>query len=106
VTTIDAVGRDSSALRGALSVSDVVVLIPFAPRSFDVWALQDMQELVIESRSASDLQAFAFVNKADPQGNENREAAQALSDYPALMLLDVLSRTERCLRTQAAPGCM
>jgi chromosome partitioning protein len=36
------------------------------PRSFDIWALQDMQEIVTESRSASDLQAFAFANKADP----------------------------------------
>lgn len=85
---IDAGGRDSTALRGALTVSDVV-LIPFAPRSFDVWALKDMSDLVIESRSIADLQALAFVNKADAQGSENREAAEALADYPALSLLDV-----------------
>jgi chromosome partitioning protein len=85
---IDAGGRDSTALRGALTVSDAV-LIPFAPRSFDVWALKDMSDLVIESRSIADLQALAFVNKADAQGKENREAAEALADYPALALLDV-----------------
>jgi chromosome partitioning protein len=85
---IDAGGRDSTALRGALTVSDAV-LIPFAPRSFDVWALKDMSDLVIESRSIADLQALAFVNKADAQGSENREAAEALADYPALALLDV-----------------
>ena len=85
---IDAGGRDSSALRGALIVSDAV-LIPFAPRSFDVWALKDMSDLVIESRSIVDLQALAFVNKADAQGSENREATEALADYPALSLLDV-----------------
>jgi len=85
---IDAGGRDSTALRGALTVSDAV-LIPFAPRSFDVWALKDMSDLVMESRSIADLQALAFVNKADAQGSENREAADALADYPVLELLDV-----------------
>jgi chromosome partitioning protein len=38
---IDAGGRDSTALRAALILSDVL-LVPFAPRSYDVWALDDM----------------------------------------------------------------
>ncbi len=38
---IDAGGRDSTALRAALVLSDVL-LVPFAPRSYDVWALDDM----------------------------------------------------------------
>ncbi len=36
---IDAGGRDSTALRAALILSDVL-LVPFAPRSYDVWALE------------------------------------------------------------------
>ena len=38
---IDAGGRDSTALRAALVLSDVLV-VPFAPRSLDVWALADI----------------------------------------------------------------
>jgi chromosome partitioning protein len=100
---IDAGGRDSTALRGALTVSDAV-LIPFAPRSFDVWALQDMSELVSESRSVADLHAFAFVNKADSQGSENREAAAALAEYPALSLLDVLVANRKVFADASGAG--
>jgi chromosome partitioning protein len=100
---IDAGGRDSTALRGALTVSDAV-LIPFAPRSFDVWALQDMSDLVIESRSIADLRALAFVNKADPQGTENREAGAALADYPALTLLDVLVTNRKVFADASGTG--
>ena len=38
---IDAGGRDSTALRAALVLSDVL-LVPFQPRSYDVWALEDI----------------------------------------------------------------
>lgn len=100
---IDAGGRDSTALRAALTVSELV-LIPFAPRSFDVWALQDMSDLVKESRSVADLQAFAFVNKADAQGSENREAAEALKDYPELALLDVLVRNRKVFADASGAG--
>lgn len=62
---IDAGGRDSTALRAALILSDVL-LVPFAPRSYDVWALDDMAALVDEARSVRDgLRAFAVLNQAD-----------------------------------------
>ena len=41
---IDAGGRDSTALRAALVLSDVL-LVPFQPRSYDVWALNDIAAL-------------------------------------------------------------
>jgi chromosome partitioning protein len=85
---IDAGGRDSTALRAALTVSDAV-LIPFLPRSFDVWALADIAKIVDESRAVADLRAFAFVNRADAQSKDNREAAEAVAEYPGLELLDV-----------------
>src|SRR5271154_2122566 len=76
---IDAGGRDSTALRAALILSDVLV-VPFAPRSYDVWALDDMAVLVDEARSVRDgLQAFAVLNLADPgeASADNAEAASA-----------------------------
>lgn len=42
---IDAGGRDSTALRAALVLSDVL-LVPFQPRSYDVWALNDIAALI------------------------------------------------------------
>ena len=45
---IDAGGRDSSALRAALFPSEVLI-VPFLPRSVDVWALADIAGLVEEA---------------------------------------------------------
>lgn len=47
---IDAGGRDNTALRAALLLADKVI-IPFLPRSFDVWALDDMNALLSEARA-------------------------------------------------------
>lgn len=46
---IDVGGRDTGSLRAALTVSDTL-LIPVQPRSFDIWAIGQIAELVRESR--------------------------------------------------------
>ncbi len=74
---IDAGGRDNSALRAALVLSDVV-LVPFQPRSFDVWALEDMAQLIEEAKSVRDFKAYAFLAMADPLGTDNAEAADSV----------------------------
>jgi len=86
---IDAGGRDSSALRAALVLSDVL-LVPFLPRSVDVWALADVAKLIEEARAVRDgLAALAVLNAADPGVSaDNTEAAAALADFPQLALLD------------------
>lgn len=87
---IDTGGRDTSSQRAALSVADVL-LIPCAPRSFDVWAIGKVASLVDEMRQINPkLKALVFVNKADPtgQGTENEDAVEMLNDYPNLTLID------------------
>lgn len=84
---IDAGGRDSSALRAALVASDAL-LVPFQPRSFDVWALTQIAELVDEARSVREgLKAYAVLNAADPSGKDNEDAAASLADVPQLTYL-------------------
>lgn len=73
---IDAGGRDNTALRAALMLADLV-LIPFQPRSFDVWALDDMAALLAEARAARDIRAVAFLAMADSRGHDNNDAAGA-----------------------------
>jgi len=83
---IDAGGRDSTALRAALVLTDVL-LVPYRPGSFDVWALQDISNLISEARSVRDgLKAYSIINVADsnPHSIDNREAASIFSEYPEL----------------------
>jgi chromosome partitioning protein len=79
---IDVGAKDSGAMRAALSVADVV-LIPFAPRTFDVWAFENMHDLVNEVRAMRDFKVLAFLNKADPvgQGADNEQAIAFVAGY-------------------------
>jgi chromosome partitioning protein len=63
-----------------------VLLVPFLPRSVDVWALRDIASLIDEARSLrDDLTAFAVLNAADPGvSSDNTDAVAALSDFPQL----------------------
>jgi chromosome partitioning protein len=86
---IDAGGRDSTALRAALVLSDAL-LVPYRPGSFDVWALEDISALIKEARSVRDgLNVFAIINAADsnPHSIDNREAAEVIADFPELTLI-------------------
>ncbi len=77
---IDVGGRDTTSQRAALSVCDVF-LVPFAPRSFDVWTLAKVEALVTEMRQANpSFKAYTFINKADSRGQDNTEAAQILRE--------------------------
>jgi chromosome partitioning protein len=101
---IDAGGRDSTALRAALVLSDVL-LVPFAPRSYDVWALEDMAGLVAEARSVRDgLRAYALLNLADPGGSDNAEAAAAVAEVPQFKLLDTPIRRRKAFATAGGMG--
>jgi chromosome partitioning protein len=103
---IDAGGRDSTALRAALVLSDVL-LVPFQPRSYDVWALNDIAALVDEARSVRDgLRAFAILNFADPGESsiDNIEAAEAVADVPQFKYLNTPIRRRKAFANAAGQG--
>ncbi len=97
---IDAGGRDTAGLRAALTVADLAV-IPFQPRSFDVWTLGKVAQLVEEARIVNpDLKAVAVINCADSQGDDNQAAADVLKENPAIDFLDASLG-----RRKAFPNC-
>lgn len=101
---IDAGGRDGTALRAALSLSDVV-LVPFQPRSIDIWALRDVAELVDEIRSLGrELRAIGVLSMADIQGQDNKDAAAALADYPAITYSDTPIRRRKSIANAVGAG--
>lgn len=103
---IDAGGRDSTALRASLVLSDAL-LVPFQPRSYDVWALNDIASLVDEARCVRDgLQAFAVLNCADPgdSSTDNAEAAAAVADVPQFGYLPTPLRRRKAFANAAGAG--
>lgn len=87
---IDVGGRDSGSLRAALTISDLLV-IPIAPRTFDVWALEEMVLLFDEAQGFNEkLQGVVVLNLAEVQGKDNEAAKQAILEYQELTLLDTV----------------
>lgn len=100
---IDVGARDSSAFRAALAVADVV-LIPVMPRSFDVWALDDMARLLGEARKVNQVRALAFLNAADIQGADNGEAESVIASYDAFDLLPCRLYRRKAYANASAAG--
>jgi chromosome partitioning protein len=101
---IDTGGRDTTSQRAALSVADVL-LVPFVPRSFDVWTLEKVSNLVAEMRSANPaLKAYAFIDRADPRGQDNDEASDVIRETEALAFIDTPLGTRKSFSNAAAQG--
>lgn len=103
---IDAGGRDSTSLRAALVLSDIL-LVPFLPRSFDVWALNDMAALVDEARSVRDgLRAIAIMNCADAgeSSQDNAEAAEYVKGVPQFEYLASPIRRRKAFSNASGQG--
>lgn len=102
---IDVGGRDTGSLRAALTISDTF-LIPVLPRSFDIWAVDQVAELVREAREVLnlELQACIFLNAADAQGHDNEDAADALKDAKGIDLLPTAIGRRKALPNAAAAG--
>jgi chromosome partitioning protein len=101
---IDVGGRDTGSLRAALTVSNLI-LIPMQPRSFDLWALYQIEELIKEAREINDtLRAVVVLNVADPAGRDNEEAAAAVQEIEGLELLPAIIGRRKAFPNAAAYG--
>ena len=77
---IDVGGRDTSSLRAALTIADVLV-VPVLPATFDVWSLDPLQDLIQEAREINrELHIISVLNAADAFGKDNDEAAAIISE--------------------------
>lgn len=101
---IDAGGRDNAALRVAMLFSDRLV-IPAAPRAFDVWALDDMLPLVDAVRQKNKrLEARVMLSCADTVGKDNKGAREALSAHPGIEYLDAPVARRKAIGMAVAQG--
>jgi chromosome partitioning protein len=101
---IDVGGRDTGSLRAALTVANCL-LVPLQPRSFDVWALDQISGLVKEARELNPaLRALAFLNAADAQGRDNAEAMEAIGEVDGLEVLQAVVVRRKAFPNAAAQG--
>jgi chromosome partitioning protein len=101
---IDVGGRDSGSLRAALTISDLVV-IPVAPRTFDMWGAEDTAGLVREARELNTkLRAVAILNGADSAGRDNGETLEALAALDGIEVLPCHLGRRKAYPNAAAKG--
>jgi chromosome partitioning protein len=85
---IDVGGRDTVSQRSALTISEVA-LFPFGARSFDIWTLNKVDDLLNEVLVFNPkLVSICFINKADSRGSYKDDAAEILSESKNLHYLD------------------
>jgi chromosome partitioning protein len=101
---IDVGGRDTASLRAALTVSDIF-LVPFQPKSFDIWTTEKVSSLVEEAMSLNDhLVSYALINCAGSRGNDNEDAKSILSKADGLKLLPVTVGLRKAFSNATAEG--
>jgi chromosome partitioning protein len=101
---IDCGGRDTASLRAALTVSDVF-LVPFQPKSFDIWTTERVCNLVEEARALNDdLICYAVINCAGSRGTDNEDAQKILAKADGLKLLPVTVGLRKGFSNATAEG--
>lgn len=102
---IDTGGRDTTSQRSAIMASDVY-LLPFNPRSFDIWTVTKVQNLIREIRSVkpTELKAFAFLNRADFRGSDNKDASENLASMEDIVFIDAPLGNRKVFSNAASKG--
>ena len=77
---IDVGGRETTSLRAAITISDVW-LIPFRPRSPDIWAIDDISSVIVDMKPTNQkIKIFSILNQADFSGSDNESSLSILQD--------------------------
>ena len=103
---IDAGGRDSTELRAAMVVSDKL-FIPVQASQFDVWTIEQMNEIVGHAQGINAaLEASVVINRASPhpQVKESDEAQEILHEHENLSFSGVVVHDRIAFRRAASDG--
>ncbi len=80
IIIVDAGGRDNVSQRSALTVADIFI-IPFKPRSFDIWTFNPLKSLIDEISTVNDkLKSYYVINQGDYVGSDNETAYEILCE--------------------------
>lgn len=101
---IDVGGRETTSLRAAISIADIC-LVPFKPRSLDIWTLSDVKALIAEMRPANpSLKAYAMINQADAKGSDNEVTISILQECEDIKCLPMTIGNRKAFANAASDG--
>lgn len=101
---IDVGGRDTTTQRSALIIADVYI-IPFQPRSLDIWTLGSVKTLITElSVFNQSLKSYALINRGDSIGIDNQDAIDILKECPNLVCLPFIIGQRKAFANAATDG--
>jgi len=101
---VDTGGRDTTSQRSALTVADLF-LVPFQPRSLDVWTIGKVSSLLKEIKTVNpNLLAYSVLNRADSQGSDNAGASDILNEFDELLHLSCVVGQRKAFSNATAEG--
>ncbi len=101
---IDTGGRDTASQRAALVVTDIFIA-PFAPKSFDIWTLEQVVNLVQEMQMANaGLMPYALLNRVDYNEKDIKEAREYIEESGVLKVLANTLHERKAFVNAAAAG--
>lgn len=101
---VDVGGRDTTSQRSALTVADVF-LIPFKPRSLDIWTIGAVKNMISEVMTVNPkLKCLSIINQGDSRGTDNEDAREILKECPDICCFDLTIGHRKAFSNAAAQG--
>jgi chromosome partitioning protein len=101
---IDVGGRDTTEQRAAIAISHVYA-VPVVPSSYDLWALEQVAELIEEGKAFNpNLHALCFISRAPVRGTEVQEALTLMAEISQFEVIDSVIAERKAWRTSTAKG--
>jgi chromosome partitioning protein len=101
---IDVGGRDTTSQRSALVMADLY-LVPFKPRSLDIWTIEDIVKIIEEMKSENEnLKSFSIINQGDAVGDDNKQTIDILDEYEEIKRMDVVIGNRKSFANACSDG--
>lgn len=101
---IDVGGRDTTSQRSALTVADKI-LVPFKPRSFDIWTLGKVRSLIEGVKLINQkIEAYYVINQGDSRGFDNGEAMEIIGEIPFFQGVPTIIGNRKAFGNAASEG--
>lgn len=101
---IDSAGRDTVSQRAALTIADIY-LVPFQPRSYDIWTLGQVIKLINDVSAINEkLRSYAIINCGDPQGQDNAATMEIIKEYSEIICIPSVIHKRKIFANAATEG--